>query len=140
MKDRKTQRAVKNILHNELGITKEKVESLITEYVGKKFDNRLEILMNTLYFENRITSIIQKQTQPIVRDTLKNQLAGINIDVSLVSPKTTPLPPFIYLITNETDRTVIDTFCEFLAAKKECEELKKKYPEKTFIVIESKLK
>ena len=83
MKDRQTQRAVKNILHNELGITSEKVETLITDYINKKFDDRVERFMNSTQFTNMVNNRIKEQIQPIVRETLKGQLAGININVSL---------------------------------------------------------
>ena len=49
MKDRQTQRAVKNILHNELGITSEKVETLITEYIDKRFDDKMNILTEEFF-------------------------------------------------------------------------------------------
>ena len=51
MKDRQTQRAVKNILHNELGITSEKVETLITEYIDKKLNDKMDRFMNSRSFE-----------------------------------------------------------------------------------------
>ena len=83
MKDRQTQRAVKNILHNELGITSEKVETLITEYIDKKLNDKMDRFMNSRTFEYAVEKRIKEQIQPIVRETLKGQLAGININVSL---------------------------------------------------------
>ena len=83
MKDRKTQRAVKNILHNELGITSEKVETLITDYINKKFDDKVQRFFDSSRFEYLLNKRIDEQIKPIVRENLKNQLAGININVSL---------------------------------------------------------
>ena len=83
MKDRQTQRAVKNILHNELGITSEKVESLITEYIDKKFNDKVDRFMNSNQFDYMVSKEIQRQIEPIIRQTLKGQLTGININVSL---------------------------------------------------------
>lgn len=140
MKDRKTQRAVKNVLHNELGITKDKVDSLMNEYIDKKFDSKMEILMNTLYFDSKATAIIKKQMLPIVERVLDNQLRDIKIDVSVGGSNSNHKPTSVYLVTNETDRAVTDAFYEFLAAKKECERLIKKYPKKSFMVVESELK
>lgn len=86
MKDRQTQRAVKNILHNELGVTNEKVETLITEYINKRLDDRIETFLNSNRFEYLLNKRIDDQIRPAVRENLKNQLAGININVSL-NPK-----------------------------------------------------
>lgn len=87
MKDRKTQRAVKNILHNELGITSEKVEILITDYINKRFDEKVQKFFDSNRFEFLLNKRIDDQIRPIVRDTLRNQLAGININVSLKPPE-----------------------------------------------------
>lgn len=87
MKDRQTQRAVKNILHNELGITSEKVETLITDYINKKFDDKVQRFFDSSRFEYLLNKRIDEQIKPIVRENLKNQLAGININVSLNKEK-----------------------------------------------------
>jgi hypothetical protein len=139
MKDRKTQRAVKNVLHNELGITKDKVDSLMNDYIDKKFDSKMEILMNTLYFDSKVAAIIKKQMLPIVERVLDNQLRDVNINVSMGASNGNPTLTYIHLITNETDKTVMGTFLEFLDAKKECARLVKKYPKKDFMIVESEL-
>ena len=43
---------------------------------------------------------------------------------------------FIYLITNETDRIVESSWCNFEEAKKECHQLEKMKPQKQFMVVE----
>ena len=55
------------------------------------------------------------------------------------SLKTAVMPSFIYLVTNETDRTVESCFYDFLGAKKECEKWEKTKPQKTFMVVESEI-
>jgi hypothetical protein len=53
--------------------------------------------------------------------------------------KTAVMPSFIYLVTNETDRTVESCFYDFLDAKKECEQWEKMKPQKSFMVVESEI-
>ena len=55
------------------------------------------------------------------------------------SCKTDVMPSFIYLVTNETDRTVESCFYYFLDAKKECEKWEKSKPQKNFMVVESEI-
>ena len=83
MKDRQTRRVVKNILHNELGVTSEKVELLITDYINKKFDDKVQRFLDSSRFEYLLNKRIDEQIKPIVRENLRNQLSGININVSL---------------------------------------------------------
>ena len=52
------------------------------------------------------------------------------------SCKTAVIPSFIYLVTNETDRTVESSFYDFEIAKKECDDWKKMKPQKDFAVVE----
>ena len=49
------------------------------------------------------------------------------------------MPSFIYLVTNETDRTIESCFYKLLDAKKECEEWEKMKPQKTFMIIEAEI-
>lgn len=49
------------------------------------------------------------------------------------------LPSFIYLVTNETDRTIESCFYKLLDAKKECEEWEKMKPQKKFMIIEAEI-
>lgn len=79
MKDRQTQRAVKNILHNELGITNEKVESLITEYINKRLDDKIEQYLNSNSFAYKISTLVEKQMSPMVRYAVSRELSGVTI-------------------------------------------------------------
>lgn len=81
MKNRETQRAVKNILHNELGITSEKVEKLITDYIDKKFNERLDQFMNSKTFEYKVQERINSSLGPIVREAMAGQLRNISVNV-----------------------------------------------------------
>lgn len=87
MKDRKTHRAVKNILHNELGVTSEKVESLIVDFINKKAEKKLEDFMSSGRFEYMVNRQVEKASVPIVRKSLENQLAGIKINVEFKPKK-----------------------------------------------------
>lgn len=87
MKDRQTQRAVKNILHNELGITNEKVEQLITDYINNKFDKKVTDFINSTWFESMVNRRLDQALIPFVRENLKHQLAGISINVTIPKSK-----------------------------------------------------
>lgn len=83
MKDRQTQRAVKNILHNELGITNEKVEQLITDYVDKKMEQKLDAFMNSRHFEYLVEKRIEKTMTPLVTSTLRPLLNSLSVKVNM---------------------------------------------------------
>jgi len=87
MKNRETSRAVRNILHNELGVTSEKVNDLIVEYINKKFNEKVETFLNSRRFEYMVNEKINKQISPIVREHLRHQLACININVEVKEHK-----------------------------------------------------
>ena len=46
------------------------------------------------------------------------------------------MPSFIYLVTNETDRTVESCFYNSADAIKECDDWSKSKPQKHFMVVE----
>lgn len=83
MKDRKTQRAVKNILHNELGITSEKVETLITDYIDEKFDRKVDQFLSSRQFENMVNTRIKEAIAPTVREFVSRKMAGTVINVTV---------------------------------------------------------
>lgn len=81
MKDRQTQRAVKNILHNELGITNEKVESLITDYINKRLDDKIGDYLESNTFKYKVDRLVEKQITPLVRYAVSRELAQVTIVV-----------------------------------------------------------
>jgi hypothetical protein len=46
------------------------------------------------------------------------------------------MPSFIFLVTNETERTVESAWYNFQDAKKECKKWEKMKPRKDFMVVE----
>lgn len=52
------------------------------------------------------------------------------------SLKNAAMPSFIFLVTNETDRTVESAWYNFEDAKKECEQWEKMKPQKSFMVVD----
>lgn len=85
--DKQTQKTVKNILHNELGITSEKVEILITDYINKKLNERIETFLGSNQFTHMVNKRIEDQIYPLIRTNLRDQLAGISINVTLANKK-----------------------------------------------------
>jgi len=62
-----------------------------------------------------------------------------NIDKNTQVPqslKTAVMPSSIFLVTNETDRTVESAWYNFEDAKKECEQWEKMKPQKSFMVVD----
>lgn len=81
MKDRQTHRAVKNILHNELGITSEKVESLITDYINKRLDDKIGDYLESNTFKYKVSTLVEKQITPLVRYAVSRELSQVTIVV-----------------------------------------------------------
>lgn len=88
MKDRKTHRAVKNIIHNELGITEEKLNQLVNEYVDKKLNKRIEDFLESSYFSYIVGDKINKQLDPAIKEVVKSYFRwGLTVDVNLNKEK-----------------------------------------------------
>jgi len=81
MKNRETQRAVKNILHNELGITNEKVELLITDYIDKRLNSKIDQYLNSNQFQCKVNNIVENKISPLVRYAVSRELASVTVIV-----------------------------------------------------------
>lgn len=86
MKDRATQRAVRNVIHNELGVSKENIEKIMTDYIDKKIGKKIDKFLDSNSFTNMVNQKIRETAKPIAIEILRNQLNDIKIDVS-ITPK-----------------------------------------------------
>lgn len=83
MKHGETHKAVKNILHNELGVTNEKIENLISEYIDKKFNKRVDDFLNSRSFEYLVERKVKDAVLPMVQYALKTQLSNLSVVVKV---------------------------------------------------------
>lgn len=86
MKDRATQRAVRNVIHNELGVSKENIEKIMTDYIDKKIGKKIDNFLDSYSFSIMVNQKIREAIKPTVNEILRNQLNDIKIDVS-INPK-----------------------------------------------------
>lgn len=83
--DHKTHKAVKNILHNELGVTNEAVIKLITDFINHKAKKQFDDFMKTNAFEYMVNKHIENAIKPMVSGMLQRKLSGITINVTVES-------------------------------------------------------
>ena len=87
MKDRQTQRAVRNILHNELGVTSEKVEQIIVDFIDNKANKIFQDYINSTRFEHQVKKHLEQIVTPIVKHELRPMMNGITIQVNMTKSK-----------------------------------------------------
>lgn len=83
MKDRSTQRAVKNILHNELGITNEKVEQLITDYINTRLDKKFDDFLRSNACDYMINKRVDALIKPIIVEKVRACLNFNTININV---------------------------------------------------------
>ena len=79
----KEHRAIKNILHNELGITKIETEKLLIEHVERVAEKKLADYMKTNAFDSLINSRVKAIVTPIIQEIVKQKMQWGKIEVNV---------------------------------------------------------
>lgn len=82
--DYDTRRYVKNVLHNELGVTSEKVEKMMCDYIDKKLEAKFDDFMNSSTFGSKVNRYISNNLKPFISEAVKKEFSyGMTINVNL---------------------------------------------------------
>ena len=83
MSKSKEHRAIKNILHNEFGITKAYTEKLLIQHVERIAEKKFADYMKTNAFDSLINSKVQAIITPIIKEIVNQKMKWGTIEVKV---------------------------------------------------------
>lgn len=89
MKDKRVYKTVKNIIHNDLGLTKDEVTALIDDYVNKHVELKIKEYKNSREFEALVHKTIKELVEKEIMTSVRSKLTftKINVKVDVIEDK-----------------------------------------------------
>jgi predicted flavoprotein YhiN len=79
-------KAIKNFIHNELGISKQVVVDLTTEFIEKQVSEGIERYLNSKSFENTLNRRIDSRIVPVIEKEIRSKISWTKLEVT-ITPK-----------------------------------------------------
>lgn len=79
-------KAIKNFLHNELGISRKVALDLIEDFIQKEVERRLDVYFYSSAFESKVERLVNKAIIPIAQNEIKTRINWAKLDIT-ITPK-----------------------------------------------------
>lgn len=76
-------KAIKNFLHNELGISKKVVLDLIEDFIQKEVERRLDVYFYSNAFESKAKRLVNEAINPIAQKEIKSRINWAKLEITI---------------------------------------------------------
>lgn len=76
-------KAIKNFLHNELGVSKKVALDLIEDFIQKEVERRLDNYFYSKEFDFKVERLVNKAIIPIAQKEIKSRINWAKLEITI---------------------------------------------------------